>query len=209
MAILEQPQHHRYLAAALLRRSIFDLTSQGKHSVDAWHWLLTDPQGAYGWDCEDACRVLELSLPHLRRALLRAGYDRPPIPQIGGQRAKIPGIIPCRHCGEASPAPDMRVQRTCAACGDRIRPKYLRRRGLLSYENGQRCSRRAWARAALQQLLYQGPLPAAYVMRQLMRVGLLPMTIRRARRDLGITRTPAGFQGPWVWALPMVLRRAA
>jgi hypothetical protein len=204
MACLEQPQHHRYLAAALLRRSIFDLTSQGRASVDAWHWLMRDPDETdppHGWDVDDATRVLDLSLPHLRRALIRAGYATPPVPQIGGQRGKIPGIIPCRLCGEAAPSPDIRIQRTCAACGDRLKPKYLRRRGLVSYVNGHTCPPRAWAKGALMHLLYQGPMPAAYVYRQLLRAGITKKAIRKARRDLGIRAKPCGFRGPWVLEL--------
>lgn len=209
MAVLELPQSHRCLAAALLRRSIFDLTSQGRASVDAWHWFFAEPSGeGAGWDVDDATRVLDLSLPHLRRALIRAGYDRPPSPRHTGPCGKVPGVIPCRRCGEATPSPDIRIQRTCPACGDTLRPKYLRRYGLLSYENGATPPPRAYARAALLQLLRHGPLPSGYVLRQLGRVGLCRRTIERARRDLGLRAYPTAPQGRWLLALPAHVRAA-
>lgn len=205
MAVLELPSSHRYLAAAILRRAVFDLTTRSRSCREAWDWFFTDPDEqspAEGWDFEDAARVLELSVPHLRKALIRAGYGQPPEPVIGGQRQKIAGIIPCRSCGVACPAPDVRIQRTCPACGGRLAPKYLRRRGLLTYQNGETCSRVAHAEAALQHVLYQGPLPAQYVQRQLERAGLRPITIRRARERLRLVSRPTGAHRPWVWMLP-------
>jgi hypothetical protein len=202
--ILEAPEHHRYLAAAILRRAVFDLTTRARSCAEAWEWFFIDPpdnQPANGWDFEDVVRVLELSGPHLRRSLIRAGFHERPQPLLGGQRQKVAGIIPCRICGVACAAPDVRIQRTCPACGGRLRPKYLRRRGLLSYDNRSRPSRVAHAKAALIHVLYQGPLPTRYVEQQLRHVGISRRTIERARADLRIQARRTSADGPWFLAL--------
>ena len=193
---------HRYLAAALLKRSIFDLTAQGRASTAAWHWFFADEStGGFGWQVDDATRVLELSLPHLRRALRRAGYDRPPRARHNGQRGKVVGIIPCRKCGTAVPSNDIRIQRACPACGGLLAARYLRRHGYLPPPPA-RITPRAKATAALHQLLRHGPLPAAYVMQQMQRAGYALSTIMRARWEcVRAERVGFGRTGQWQLSL--------
>lgn len=198
MAMLERPAHHRPLAASILKRAVFDLTSRSRHAVDAWHWFFAEPAAPQGWDFEDAALVLELSVPHLRRALIRAGFQRPPQAMTGTQRGKVAGIIPCRVCGEAVPTPDVRIQRTCPSCGDSLKPKYLRRHGLLPRHPTPPPSRQTYAQAALQQLLRHGPLPVTYCERHLRKVGCTKGTIARARLALGCQAIKVGHSGPWM-----------
>ena len=132
------------LALALIQRAVRDLQSHGKYARLAWAWLMlpdTDADGAeIGWDLDDACRVLGADLACLRRALVARGYQFPPLPNVRGAarptrgRRACAGLVHCQRCGVPVPTPDRRITRTCAACGTRLRPYYLRRHGLLSAE---------------------------------------------------------------------------
>lgn len=208
MSTLSLPDHHKPLAAAILRRALYDVLVMGRYARDSWAWLMMpapeDDEGE-GWDAEDCCRLLELSLPHLRRALYRRGFAFPPKPVTGGQREKVPGTIPCRKCGIPAPSPDRRIQRTCAACGERLLVPYLIRRGLLTQQFYETCKPIEYTKAALKYLLAQGPMPAAYVQAQLARAGQRTPSLRtvyNAADALGIVRWKVGCQGPSYWALP-------
>lgn len=60
----------------------------------------------------------------------------------------------------------------------------------------------AEARQLLEQLLADGPQPAAQVLAAAHQAGLSLRTLRRASRSLEIRPRKAGPRGAWVWQLP-------
>ncbi|HEY1378991.1 MAG TPA: AAA family ATPase [Gemmataceae bacterium] len=54
----------------------------------------------------------------------------------------------------------------------------------------------------LRELLAGGPVPAAEAERQAAAAGISDVTLRRAKKRLGVIAGKAGFVGPWAWRLP-------
>ena len=60
-----------------------------------------------------------------------------------------------------------------------------------------------WAILFLQGLLAKGPVVAREAIKQAREAGVGEKALRRAREQLGIKPTKGGFEGGWVWALPV------
>lgn len=63
-------------------------------------------------------------------------------------------------------------------------------------------SRREKAALWLESVLANGPAPAAEVERQAKEVGISSITLRRARRDIGVETFRSGFAAGCLWRLP-------
>ncbi len=66
-------------------------------------------------------------------------------------------------------------------------------------EQGERQEAAEW----LRQVLANGPRPAAEVVREARAAGISEMTLKRARWRLAVKPSKDGFQGGWVWSLPL------
>lgn len=60
-----------------------------------------------------------------------------------------------------------------------------------------------WALLFLRDLLAKGPVDAREAIKQAKQAGVGEKALRRAREQLGIKPTKQGFDGGWVWALPV------
>ena len=65
-------------------------------------------------------------------------------------------------------------------------------------ERGERQEVAEW----LTEALAKGPRGAVEVTREARAVGFSEMTLRRARRRLGVKTSKDGFEGGWIWSLP-------
>jgi putative DNA primase/helicase len=59
-----------------------------------------------------------------------------------------------------------------------------------------------WAVAILQDVLADGPKPAAEINKEARSAGIREKALRRAQKKLEVKHIKSGFHGGWVWALP-------
>ena len=69
--------------------------------------------------------------------------------------------------------------------------------------NGQARTDKAEAIEFLSDLLASGPMPAKDVKREAIEASISAKSLRSARESLGIQPQKSGFEGGWVWSIPV------
>ena len=68
-----------------------------------------------------------------------------------------------------------------------------------AYERGEREEAKTW----LKNFLSIGPMTAKEIFRAAKQDGISQITLRRALQELKIKKSKPGYQGKWVWSLPL------